>query len=110
MSNFIPTTTVDILRGVETDEYGDEVDTDTAAVEDVPAAIQERYRNVYGQSQDQDRSIRYAMCRVPQGTDVREDDRIRDRATSIVYAIQELHDNSSPVHPSDVVMRLSRIT
>jgi hypothetical protein len=110
VTTFVPTTTVSVLRGTTTDGYGDETDAGTVVVAGVAAAIQERFRTVYGRGSDQDRIVRYSACRVPFGTDVRDDDRIRDDATSVVYAIDELHSNTSPVHPADVVMRLRRIT
>jgi hypothetical protein len=110
VTNYVPTTTAAVLRGTTTDSYGDPTDAATVYLSGLPAAIQEQTRRVYGDSAGQDRTIRFSACRLPYGTDVVEDDRIKDETTGVIYAIEELTANTSPVHAADVVLQLRRIT
>lgn len=87
----IATTWVTVLRGVTTDLYADISDTPTEAGTDaqtrIPASLIEGSRSSRTPSSGTPRVVRYIVCRLPAGTDVTEDDRIRDERTGRIYSI-----------------------
>lgn len=87
----IATTWVTVLRGTTTDVYGDISDIPTEAGTDaqthIPASLIEGSRSSRTPGSATPRVVRYTTCRLPAGTDVTEDDRIRDDRTGRTYAI-----------------------
>lgn len=87
----IPTTWVTVLRGTATDTFGDQIDLPSEAGGDtltrIRASLIERTRSITTPSSPTPRVVRYATARLPSGTAVTEDDRIRDEATGRIYAI-----------------------
>lgn len=105
------TTTVSILRGVSTNDYGDEVDEPTPLHTRVPASIIEQSRRTYLPAEGATRVVRSVRCRLTAGTDVLKGDRIQDEQTNAVYVVNDLNDSpGSPVHMPDIVLELSRTT
>ncbi|WP_354643864.1 hypothetical protein [Kitasatospora camelliae] len=90
----IATTWITVLRGVGTDSFGDEIDLDTEAGTDaqtrIPASLIEATRNARTPVSGNPRVVRSAVGRVPAGTDVTEEDRIRDERTRRVYSIDSV--------------------
>ncbi|OKI16625.1 hypothetical protein [Streptomyces sp. CB03911] len=87
----IATTWVTVLRGVATDLYGDISDSPTEAGTDaqthIPASLIEGSRSSRTPGSGTPRVVRYTVCRLPAGTQVTEDDRIRDERTGRIYSI-----------------------
>lgn len=87
----IATTRVTILRGTTTDEFGDTVDTDTEAGTDgqtgIPASLVEQTRTATTRDDLTPRVVRYTVGRLPAGTDIGEDDRLRDDRTGRTYIV-----------------------
>jgi len=102
----IPTTTVSILRGTDTTPAGDIVDSLTPVYTGIPASVMERTRNgIDSQTQDP-RVFRYTVCRLPAGTDVKDDDLILDELSGKRYAISSVSVLNSPVHTPDLRLDL----
>ena len=89
------TTTVSILRGDETNDYGDTVDSDTAIYTGIPAAIHEQNRRVFLPAEQAYRIVRFYTGRLPSNTDVVKNDRIKDERTGHVYLVVDLADSVS---------------
>src|SRR5439155_18008178 len=93
---FIPTCTVDILRGETTDGYGDPVDADTAVATGMLASIIETSRRIFLPAESRTTHVRMFTGRVAPGVDVREGDRLRDNAAQSIYLVEAVSRPSSP--------------
>jgi hypothetical protein len=106
----IATTTVSILRGTTTDDYGDERDTDTPVATGVPASLTEQSRRVTTRDDPTPRIVRYAVARLPARTDVTDQDRIRDERTGAVYIVDAVSGMTNPTFEVDRRLDLRRTT
>jgi hypothetical protein len=104
-----PTTTVSVLRGQTTDSYGDVVDSDTVVASGIPASIIERTQRVHGPKDSEDRIIRIFKLRVPRGTGLLKDDRVKDAAGQ-VYIVDNVYQQANPFWSQDQSADLSITT
>ncbi|MFI2761396.1 hypothetical protein ACH5A3_21380 [Streptomyces echinatus] len=110
MMQAIATTTIAVLRGTSTDAYGDEVDTDTPVASGIPAALTEQSRRVTTRDDPTPRIVRYAVARVAVGTDVTDQDRVRDERTGAIYSIDAVSSMANPAAVADLRLDLRRTT
>jgi hypothetical protein len=106
----IATTRLTILRGTATDDFGDAADTDTVIARSVPASLTEQSRRVTTRDDPTPRVIRYAIARVPAGTDVTDQDRVRDERTGAVYVVDSTSGMANPALRVDIRLDLRRTT
>lgn len=106
----IATTRLTVLRGTTVDAYGDEQDTDTAVAVSVPASLTEQSRRVTTRDDPVPRIIRYTIARVSAGTDIRDQDRVRDERTGVVYIVDAPSSMANPVLAVDLRLDLRRTT
>lgn len=106
----IATTQLTVLRGTATDAYGDEQDTDTPVAVNIPASLTEQSRRVTTRDDPTPRIIRTAIARVPAGTDIRDQDRVRDQRTGAVYIVDAPSSMTSPALAVDLRLDLRRTT
>jgi hypothetical protein len=106
----IATTLVTILRGVTTDAYGDEQDTDTPVATGVPASLIEQSRRVTTRDDPTPRIVRYAVVRVPAGTDITDQDRLLDERTGTKYVIDADSFMANPAMAVDIRLDARRTT
>jgi hypothetical protein len=106
----IATTLLTVLRGTTTDGYGDEQDTDTAVATGIPASLTEQSRRVTTRDDPTPRIVRYAIARVAAGTDVRDQDRVRDERTGAVYIVDSPSSMANPALAVDLRLDLRRTT
>lgn len=106
----IATTRITVLRGTTTDAFGDEQDTDTPVATDIPCALTEQTRRVTTRDDPTPRIIRYATARVPAGTDIRDEDRVRDQRTGAVYIVDAPSSMTNPALAVDLRLDLRRTT
>lgn len=106
----LATTNISILRGTATDDFGDIADTDTVIARGIPAALTEQTRRVTTREDPTPRIIRYAIARVAAGTDVTDQDRIRDERTGAVYIIDAVSAFANPAVTPDLRLDLRRTT
>lgn len=106
-----PTTTITIL-GSETSQsdYGDVLDSETPAGTGIPASIIEGRQVVATESDQQARVIHYYTGRLPHGTVVTGNNRLRDDENGDVYVIDNVSRPHNPVIPQDVRLDLRRVT
>lgn len=87
-------TKITILRGTETDSYGDTVDSDVAVYTGVVASILSSSRRTYLPAEGAVRVIHSYAGRCGAEVDLRKDDRVRDERTGVVYLVTDLVDGS----------------
>lgn len=104
----LPTTTVSVLRGTTTDDYGDELDTDTVVASGIPASVLEQSRTVFDQATSTPMVVHTITGRVTRGTDIRLGDRLRDENTGQVYMVQNVNPQDNPLIQIDVRLELKR--
>lgn len=104
------TTTITILTGSSESEWGDPTEGDTERVTGVPAAIHEGALKVQTESDPQARAVRYYTARLPHGTEINEDERIKDEVTGVIYAVDAVTTPTNPALPQDVRVDLRRVT
>lgn len=103
-------TTIAVLRGTETDEYGDERDTNTAVATGIPASILEQRRLTTVGDEQVPRAVVFYTGRVPYGTDIRDGDRIKDERTNTIYTIMDFTRTENPIIKPDVRLDLRRVS
>jgi hypothetical protein len=106
----IATTTLAVLRGTTSNAWGDEQDTDTPVHAGIPAALTEQTRRVTTRDDPTPRIVRYAVSRVAAGTDVTDQDRVRDERTGAVYIVDAVSSMANPALTADLRLDLRRTT
>lgn len=104
-----PTTTVTILGGNTSSDYGDVLDSDEPAGAGIPASIVEGRQIVATESDAQARAIRYYTGRLPHGTVVTNANRLRDEKTLETYVIDNVTRPKNPIIEQDVRLDLRRV-
>ena len=108
--NAIPTTTVDVLGGdAAVDEWGDPTEGTDVIQAGVPAAITETRQVVATESDPQAVAVHYYTGRLPAGTVVLPEHRLRDAAGNL-YAIDYVNHPNAVGAPGDVRVDLRRVT
>jgi hypothetical protein len=106
----IATTQLTVLRGTTVDAYGDEQDTDTVIAKDIPASLTEQSRRVTTRDDPTPRIVRSAIARVPAGTDITDQDRVRDQRTGTTYIVDATSGMANPALTVDIRLDLRRTT
>jgi hypothetical protein len=109
MTVFVPTTTVAVLRGTDTDPYGDEVDTSTAVATGIPAAVTELTEQGFRRVTGRAGVVEGFSIRVRSGVDVVEQDRLRDERSGAVYQVESVSHPQSIVGAADVRVTAARV-
>lgn len=88
----IANTWVAVYRGDEVNEYGDPTDLGTPVdgLERLPLALTEQSRTTFDPETSEARTIRYAIGRATAGTDIQQDDRLRDERTARWWAVRSI--------------------
>lgn len=108
--NARPTTTVTILRGTGTDEYGDPTDTLTEVATGLPASILERTQRVTKFGERTPQIITYYTARLPGDTVLHAQDRIKDETTGVIYVMDNFSQVANPLLVNDVRVDLRRLS
>lgn len=110
----IANTRATILTGTTTSEWGDTVDSNTPSTNPAqrgfPAAITEAGKTISTPEQTVPRVIRTHIARLPAGTPVGSQDRLRDDITGTVYAITAVTAETGVGLAPDVRLDLKRVT
>ena len=106
-----PTTTVTLLGGTAVkDQYGDDDESSTEVATNVPASLTEgTLRTVGTESDMQVVTVRYFVCRVPQGTPVTNLSRVRDERTGDIFAVDTVTLPRHPTVPQDIRLDLRQV-
>lgn len=110
VSAFVPNVLVDILRGVTTDAYGDEVDTGQVAAYGVPVAITETTRLEREPGSTTPRTVRTYRARFRPGAGVRDGDRLRVTGGGSTYRVEGVGEPTDVVGAADILCGLVRVT
>lgn len=105
----VPNTTITILGGSATSDYGDVLDSDEPAGSGIPASIIEARQIVSTEGDPQARAVRYYTGRLPNGTVVTDSQRIRDERTGETFVIDFVSTPRNTVIPQDVRLDLRRV-
>lgn len=108
--NARPTTTVSILRGSSTDEYGDPTDALTAVATGLPASLLERTQRITKYGERTPQIITYYTCRLPGDTVLQPEDRIKDETTGYIYVMDNYSQVANPLLVNDVRVDLRRLS
>lgn len=106
----VATTKLTVMRGTSTDGYGDEQDTDTPHATGIPASLTEQSRRVTTRDDPIPRIVRYAIARVAAGTDITDQDRVRDERTGAVYIVDATSSMANPAMAADLRLDMRRTT
>lgn len=109
----LPTTTVDVHRGTEASDDGDEVDAAGAVIiAGLRFSLIEQERAVRRHDSPMPRIVRTVTGGAPAGTDIRVGDRIKDLATGFFYSVDATRQPGRPsfVPPADLVIDLRRVS
>lgn len=106
----VATTTLTVYRGTSTDVYGDEVDNDTIAASGIPASLVEQTRRVTTRDDPTPRIVRSATGRVTAGTDITDQDRVKDERTGAVYIVDAVSSMTNAAVAADLRLDLRRTT
>lgn len=104
----VATTTVSILGGSVTDDFGDEKDTDTVLAAGIPASLMESSRQAQEPVTGTPRIIRTHVCRLSPAVEVTEDNRIKDEQTSEIYIVVSATRNANPIMAQPLRLDLKR--
>lgn len=105
----VATTTVSVLRGTETDTYGDEQDTIDVVSTGTPASIIEGRQNVLTGADNIPRVVRIFKLRAPAYLDVRRGDRIKDERNGEIYIVDAPVRVQNPAYTTDLRVDLRRV-
>jgi hypothetical protein len=113
-------TTVSIMRGTQTESFGDIIDKTVPVYQHIiafisyptmsplrPVVLGSQVTEPAGRSPGQ---ARLAACNLPWGTDVRGDDQIYDEFNSVLYQIYEVTELGWTGASPDLILTLKRIT
>jgi hypothetical protein len=98
----LATTTLTVYRGSSTNAWGDEIDTNTAVHTGIPASLVEQSRRVTTRDDPTPRIVRYAVGRVTAGTDITDQDRIKDERTGAIYIVDAVSSMNSAAVAADL--------
>jgi hypothetical protein len=85
------TTTMSVIRGTTTDEFGDVIDDNSVAVSSGnPVQLTEIARNVFDQVTGTPKIVRTITALAGSNLDVVQTDRLRDEKTGAIYAINDI--------------------
>lgn len=107
--NFVPTTTVSVLRGTGTDEYGDPVDVATVVATGLPASILERVQRVARADSGSPQVVTYFTARLNGDVSLQSGDRIEDERTGHIYVMDNFSQVASPIRINPVRLDLRRV-
>lgn len=108
--SFLATTTVSVLRGVTTDDFGDPVDADTVVASGVPASLLETRSTARRHVEGRTDNVRAYNLRVRTNVALQRDDRIRDEQTGSTYTIDEVVTPINPVGHAATRVVLRKVT
>jgi hypothetical protein len=100
-----------ILRGTTSNQYGDEIDSNTPFISGLPITLIETGKSVQDPSTPTPRTIRQIYANVPEWAGIVDTDRLLDERTGDVYIIISVTKPPTIIGaPVDTVLGLKRIS
>jgi hypothetical protein len=100
---------VSVLRGTDTDEFGDTVDNGSVAASGIPAFVAVRSRTVTDPSTQTPRVVQTITGTVGSTIDVRDTDQLRDDTHGVVYAVEAVTQPLAAGLTPDQALELRRV-
>lgn len=111
MTVFVPSTLVTVMRGVTTDEFGDEIDADVVVASGLPALVTEDGQQTGRPADGRDGGVaEQYVIRLRPDADVVELDRLLDQRTTAVYQVTAVYTPQGPTGIADVRVTAVRIS
>lgn len=102
------TGTFTVVRGTSsTDDYGDEVDTQTDHLTGLKGSVIEKTSRVFNPSDSRVVTLRTYTGRFTSGSDIKDGDRLRDEATGVTYLVNSVNSPQGFANKPDMVLDLS---
>ena len=109
--SFIATTTVTVLRGTTTDDYGDEIERNLVVATGQMASILEvSLISSTRKADERLETIRRYTGRFYGSTDLQDGDRLRDERTNRIYLIDQVTKPVNPIGHRFTRLDLRRVT
>jgi len=109
MSVYVPTTTVRIERGEQLDSFGDPVDLPLVHSTGQPVAITEQRQRRFNPAEQRTTLVEEYRIRFRPGVGVREEDRLVDERTGVVYQVKDVHHPPAVGGKADVRVRAVKV-
>jgi hypothetical protein len=108
----LATGTYALLRGNDTDDYGDDVDTEDVVTgyAAMVGSVVEQTQRTTRRTDGSERDVRRYVGRFPAAVPVQETDRIRNNATSDIYTIENFRIVANPVTGATLKLNLILVT
>lgn len=104
-------TSCTIYRGTTSNQFGDQVDSNTPFMEHLPATLVETGRRTQDPSTPTPRTVREVLLHLPFWTGANEGDRILDERTGDVYMVITVTRPPTIIGaPVDLLLNLKRVT
>jgi len=102
---------VSILRGTYKDPLGDPVESDNPTYTNIPASIREVASDETTMAEGMPRQVRILVGRLPTGTDIQYEDRLRDEDNGRVYLVDGIDEiNQSAIMETGIRLELRRVS
>lgn len=102
----MPTTTITVLRGEGTDNYGDDAPTKVPILKNIPASIIERRMRTFDADTQTPRFVNYYVMRVDSSTKLIAGDTIYDERTQVTYLVEDFNINANPTYGQDLKVNI----
>jgi hypothetical protein len=104
------TTTVTVMRGTTTDEYGDEADNNAVPIASgVPIALTEQDGRTFVPAEQRTTRVRRYVARAKPDSGIRPNDRLRDEVDGVVYLVEAVVEPSLPIGRALLRLDLRRV-
>lgn len=101
----LPTTTVTVLRGENTDTFLDDAPKQVPIFKNVPASIIEKRKRVFNQQTQEPRTIHYFVMRVGSEITMKPGDCVFDEQSQLTYLVDDIdYPNSNPTFGQDLIV------
>ncbi len=98
---------ITIMRGTETDAYGDETDVGIVHRQHVPAALAEKSSQTSDPAAPVRRTVRMWECILPAWCDVTTDDTLMDETTGFYFMVESIEQQPGPgYYPAPLILTL----
>lgn len=100
---------ISVLRGTNTNAWGDTVDNGTVVTSGIPAFIAVRSKSIYDGATQSSRVVQRIVGAVGSNVDVRDTDQIRDETNDVIYAVEAVTQPLGAGLTPDLELELTRV-
>jgi hypothetical protein len=100
---------ISVLRGTDTNAWGDTVDNGTVAASGIPAFIVVKSKSIYDGATQSSRVVQRIVGAVGSNVDVRDTDQIHDETNNVTYAVEAVTQPLAAGLTPDLELVLTRV-